>query len=254
MQLSPASRERGDGSEGAASEVRPVPPSSSGTKAVPSAVAGEGLESPCPRPKLIHLPETNIKLEKLPPIRPTKEVELPQTSPATPLVQVAWRFSLKITWILTYLSSSFQHPVAPASKQAPSSRPLLPRRDKEPKFVPYEPYKAAVTHLVDPVKKKAGSIKRAGAVADKEEEKSPTLERQSSAPEVHHHQRRRQRSSTCQDETAENGEGDTAAEVEKSESEKDDEIRRLKEELAEKDKQIRIQTQVCCADRVQCCC
>ncbi len=82
VQLSPASRERGDGSEGA----------SDGQGASGHPCGAEVVKPP----RLIHLPETNITLEELPPIKATQEVDLPQTAPSTPLVPVKSQLLIRI--------------------------------------------------------------------------------------------------------------------------------------------------------------
>ena len=74
--------------------------------------AGEKAE------KMIELPEAGLKLEKLPPIHDT--VDLPPVVPESPLV-------------------------AEKPKVYPKgSYPPTHRKNKEPKFVPYEPYRGAV--------------------------------------------------------------------------------------------------------------
>ena len=162
------------------------------------------------KPRLIRLPETNITLEKLPPIRAAQEVDLPQTNPSTPLVPVAPMEAEQPCGLvgLLYIFSR-QLPPAPPGKVIP--RGAL-KKDREPKFVPYEPYKAAVTHLVEPVKRR----RPGNVVVDKGVEEVCDQERL--GLEVHH--------------------------AEAHHDERDAQIQRFKDELAEKEKQIRIQTQV----------
>lgn len=71
--------------------------------------------------KLIRLPKTNISLTKLPPITDDK-VKLPVTEPTSPLVPLQAAYT--------------------------SQKPFQGiKQSKEPRFVPYEPYKAAITPL-----------------------------------------------------------------------------------------------------------
>ena len=78
--------------------------------------------------KMIELPEAGLKLEKLPPIR--DNVDLPPVVPESPLV-------------------------AEKPKVYPKgSYPPTHRKSKEPRFVPYEPYKGAVASMYG---KKGGS-------------------------------------------------------------------------------------------------
>ena len=71
--------------------------------------------------KMIELPEAGLKLEKLPPIHDS--VDLPPVVPESPLV-------------------------AEKPKVYPKgSYPPTHRRNKEPRFVPYEPYKGAVVAM-----------------------------------------------------------------------------------------------------------
>ena len=76
---------------------------------------------PAPAEKMIDLPEAGLKLEKLPPIH--DNVDLPPVVPESPLV-------------------------AEKPKVYPKgSYPPTHRRNKEPRFVPYEPYKGAVVAM-----------------------------------------------------------------------------------------------------------
>merc|ERR1719400_558983 len=71
--------------------------------------------------KMIELPEAGLKLEKLPPIHDS--VDLPPVVPDSPLV-------------------------AEKPKVYPKgSYPPTHRKNKEPRFVPYEPYKGAVVAM-----------------------------------------------------------------------------------------------------------
>ena len=79
--------------------------------------------------KMITLPQTNIKLDKLPPITADQEVSLPIPD-HSPLVKMT---------------------VSPLRADG------VKRQSKEPKFVPYEPYKAAVKPIVPHKKKQVRS-------------------------------------------------------------------------------------------------
>ncbi|TRY67574.1 hypothetical protein TCAL_07826 [Tigriopus californicus] len=82
------------------------------------------------RDKRIRLPQTNIRLAKLPPIS-DDQVTMDPIQPTSPLVPIYVGGAHRT---ITPSSSSF-------------------RKDKEPKFVPYEPYKASVTPLVSKPKR-----------------------------------------------------------------------------------------------------
>ena len=56
------------------------------------------------------------------------------------------------------------------------------KKSKEPKFVPYEPYKAAITPLVPPLKKKGSK----GSIKSKTPEKTPEPEDIINTDEVDH--------------------------------------------------------------------
>ena len=71
--------------------------------------------------KMIELPEAGLKLDKLPPIRDS--VDLPAAVPESPLV-------------------AEKPKVYPKGSYPPSHR-----KNREPKFVPYEPYKGAVASM-----------------------------------------------------------------------------------------------------------
>ncbi len=110
-----------------------------------------------------------------------------------------------------------QLPIGPTSRQCRGTI----KKDKEPKFVPYEPYKAAIT----PLESKKHSKKGAQAL-----KRSPAVE------------------SGTKSESPEDTTGETVADEEDKDSirltKKDEEIATLKKELAEKEKQLKIQTQV----------
>merc|ERR1712018_327039 len=108
--------------------------------------------------KLIKLPKTNISVEKLPPITDDK-VRLPATQPSSPLVQL--------------------QSTSPVSRDLKSFQGA--RKPKEPKFVPYEPYKAAITPLV-------ATTKRKSSKGDSVKAKSPekTIEEINTTDEVGH--------------------------------------------------------------------
>ena len=100
-------RQEGDGME-RPPEVAVHSPSTAGSKAAQTE-------------KMIELPEAGLKLEKLPPIRDS--VDLPPVVPDSPLV-------------------------AEKPKVYPKgSYPPTHRKNKEPKFVPYEPYKGATASM-----------------------------------------------------------------------------------------------------------
>jgi len=134
---SPA-REQGDGMEAEAvaqitGEVKVAP-----AKVCPPRSVGNVNK------RLITLPQTNIKLDKLPPITADRDIELPAQIPANPLVQMT------------------VSPPKPATEDGGNlvGARTQPRHSKEPKFVPYEPYKAAVTPMLPlpPRSKRAGSL------------------------------------------------------------------------------------------------
>ncbi len=139
--------------------------------------------------KLIRLPQTNISVDKLPPITDDK-VKLPVTEPTSPLVPMTTGQPTK---------NAFQ-----GAKSA----------TKEPKFVPYEPYKAAITPLMGKSKKKKAKSNKASREERGREETSPSDEvdapREKGTQEIY---------------------------LEK-------EICHLKSKLEETEKQLRIQTQV----------
>ena len=91
-----------------------------------------GETKPAQTEKMIELPEAGLKLEKLPPIQ--DNVDLPPVVPQSPLV-------------------------AEKPKVYPKgSYPPTHRKNKEPRFVPYEPYKAAVATMMPDGKKSATII------------------------------------------------------------------------------------------------
>ena len=95
--------------------------------------------------KLIRLPKTNISLTKLPPITDDK-VKLPVTEPTSPLVPVSSFLSFRFTYLNLALNNFFCFPQLQAAYT--SQKPFQGiKQSKEPRFVPYEPYKAAITPL-----------------------------------------------------------------------------------------------------------
>lgn len=153
--------------------------------------------------KMIELPEAGLKLEKLPPIR--DNVDLPPVVPESPLV-------------------------AEKPKVYPKgSYPPTHRKSKEPRFVPYEPYK--------------------GAVASMDGKKAKRPPRQSSitsSPVVEKVMEKKQKEE-------EEDEDDEQSVKMRSELEqnyrcmldvKEREINLLKEKLDQSDKQLKIQTKV----------
>jgi len=189
-------REQGDGRE-AADDADGAPASRTAPLSNKSASC----------PKLIHLPQTNITLEKLPPLEPSS-VEMPHGTPKTTLYKM-----------------SSVHP--PARK----SNSIGGRKDKGPKFVPYEPYKAAVTPMVATAKAKAkvqasqGALPVKGIIAPREEDKEELKSQQELASRAS---------------SSENNGGN----VKEEDVERDSTIADLRRELEERDKQLRIQTQV----------
>eukprot|EP00092_Neocalanus_flemingeri_P047282 GFUD01053543.1.p1 GENE.GFUD01053543.1~~GFUD01053543.1.p1 ORF type:complete len:474 (+),score=124.90 GFUD01053543.1:61-1482(+) len=149
-------------------EVKVVPPQQipnihSGNFPSPGREQGDGMEKPTaaisqpaelkPREilenftqdkQLIELPETGLKLDKLPPISDT--VDLPPVIPKNPLVAQKPKL---------YPRGSFS-----------SSG----KRMKEPKFVPYEPYRGAVAFMETNVKKSDKKISRANRSTSVESE------------------------------------------------------------------------------------
>ena len=152
--------------------------------------------------KLIHLPNTNISLEKLPPIRDKgSRIRLPEKAPTSPLVPMT---AASQTSTMRQNRNSFV-------------------KNKEPKFVPYEPYKAAITPLEPGISAKKRTVKR-NKSAEFEE---PVVEEMAA-------ETTRIRLDT--------EEKDEAASLDVSE--KDREINDLLVKLTEAEKQLRIQTQV----------
>eukprot|EP00095_Tigriopus_kingsejongensis_P005349 maker-scaffold34_size539781-snap-gene-0.16 protein:Tk05349 transcript:maker-scaffold34_size539781-snap-gene-0.16-mRNA-1 annotation:"Golgin-45" len=184
----------------AGSEAKPRLPS-------PTRERGDGKEAEIESQKktlarearLIHLPQTNIKLEKLPPIS-DGQVQMDPITPTSPLVPMS---------------------LGKTTRSQPTN--TLFKKDKEPKFVPYEPYKGAVTPLV-PVgrrRKCPGTSKSAVRASKSGSVTPPTSPVPSSSPTY------------------------IGKEVSKESSEvllKT--IAELKAKLSESEKQLKIQTQV----------
>ena len=195
-------REAGDGME-ASREATP--------KSSPSA-AEESV-------KLIRLPKTNISLSKLPPILDDK-VRLPVTEPTSPLVPVSViirNFCAKfLLQFLFQLQATFK-----------SQKPFQGiKQSKEPRFVPYEPYKAAITPLTTCHKKKHSR----GNSKDLKNESldEPDAKFQATKPSDH---------------VADKPKADESISKEKEEKYLR-EINDLKVKLDDAEKQLRIQTQV----------
>jgi len=104
IELAPATRERGDGSD-AVDHNNDHGKSSAAKNDQNDSLDGGGLSSGGRRlkPRLIHLPSTNISLEKLPPIKSDDELELPRTSPATPLVKVIAKLINGLSFKMNFL-------------------------------------------------------------------------------------------------------------------------------------------------------
>lgn len=196
-------REQPDGKE---AESPPKKSSESGSK--------RGLNRSSSGQKLIHLPQTNIVLEKLPPIRDQVNME-PQT-PSTPLVPIPTT-----------------NPVRSAEKNGF-------KKDKEPKFVPYEPYKGAVTPLTSKPRNK-----KPKRPPPKKEEKNESVKEEepnkSSDKNVIVSEPR------FKSETARYWSDVTKEEyqrMKKELEEKERELNNVKSEMADMEKQVKIQVQV----------
>jgi len=135
--------------------VTPPPVTSSNPKKkLDSARSASIPASLTPKTKMIILPQTNIRLDKLPPITADREVSLPSLYPSdgTPLVQM-------MPSLTNAGPSSTASPPFKSGFQANRTTASA----KEPKFVPYEPYKAAVTSILPPNKHKKTRRKSAAA-------------------------------------------------------------------------------------------
>ena len=106
----------------------------------------EKFESPSIKHKhanenLIILPETGVAVTKLPPITADREVRLPCKTPSSPLVQM----------------TPCQQPTYQKNQLHGRnvSTAYISKKLKEPRFVPYEPYKAAINPLITTVKSQA---------------------------------------------------------------------------------------------------
>ena len=111
-------------------------------------------------------------------------------------------------------------------------------KDKEPKFVPYEPYKAAVTPLTNDTSNKMK--KPTNAITEKY--KKSIITRSESNDNNDNDKTRLNHSIGSASETY--LDISDSKEVRKLLEEKDREMARLTQQLAEKEKQLRIQTQV----------
>jgi len=165
----------------------------------------------CPPARNIYLPDTGIRLAKLPPI--TDKVDLMPNYPVTPLLREKPRLFPK-----------------------GSVPPGTVRKSKEPKFVPYEPYKGAVKPFFD-VTPKGGVVPRQW-----------TPERKLS-----------QQQGASAAASAEKEERSVPEEVERLEQNyramleaKEKEIERLQQSLKSAEKQLRIQTQVFLSEKDLC--
>ena len=107
-----------------------------------------------------------------------------------------------------------------------ASAPSL-RKDKEPKFVPYEPYKAAITPLVATKKKRSASNLTRQASGEDLDTTATSLN--SSSPSVVVQQEK---------------EREDCADTKQKLKENAETIEALQREMAEKDKQLKIQMQV----------
>ena len=163
------------------------------------------------KPRNIFLPETGITLTKLPPI--ADKVDLLPKYPTAPL--------LRETPPRIYPRGSYPPAVAAVKKAA-----------KEPKFVPYEPYKGAVKPFV--------GTSSSSKLASSTRRKSSAEQKAAAAPH-------RQLSVAEEDS---DGEGDEERRVELEQNyramleAKEKEIERLRQSLQAAEKQLKIQTQV----------
>jgi len=148
--------------------------------------------------KLIRLPKTNISMEKLPPITDDK-VKLRVTEPRSPLVPLS------------------------TGQPAFSKNFHGTKKVKEAKFVPYEPYKAAITPLITvPLKKKNSKGQLVQAEVPNQIENS-----------------------TCDEiDAKEINDSNEIVVQEETPNELDREMKVLESNLTEAEKQLRIQIQV----------
>jgi len=181
-------REAGDGMEAS----KNVSPTSNNNDLAPSSVS-ETV-------KWIKLPQTNISVEKLPPITDDK-VKLPVTEPTSPLVP-----------LLT-------------GQPAFNKNFHGTKKPKEAKFVPYEPYKAAITPLILPRKKK-----------NSKEIKEKELEN-SACDEI-------DLAKECDKFREEINQAEKNSELQGKNSELNREMKVLQEKLTQAEKQLNIQIQV----------
>jgi len=135
-------REQGDGME--AEEVAKA----TDDKVIESAprTTARYLPAGPPKKQLITLPHTNIKLDKLPPITADGDVCLPAQIPANPLVQMTAAAVCGTSTVATVAGTA-----ASRTERSCVGGSTSRRYSKEPKFVPYEPYKAAVTSILPPL-------------------------------------------------------------------------------------------------------
>ena len=98
-------------------------------------------------------------MDKLPPITADREVSLPSLYPSdgTPLVQM-------MPSLTNAGPSSTASPPFKSGFQANRTTASA----KEPKFVPYEPYKAAVTSILPPTKHKKTRLAKVERICPKE--------------------------------------------------------------------------------------
>ena len=99
-----------------------------------AAAAGEGE-------KVIRLPEAGLVLTKLPPIRDTVSL------PPAPQVGCGWSARGHVTRTHDLIGQASPPVLCPARLYPRGSYPPSHRRSKEPKFVPYEPYRGAVAFM-----------------------------------------------------------------------------------------------------------
>ena len=176
-------------------------------------------------PKLIRLPSTDIEVERLPIMAnlPLARNEVPVPAPAH--VAPFALFKMSSSQSKTKLTRSDS-----ASGTTPQGGGSGGKR--EPKFVPYEPYKAAVKPMV--IRKKSKKKQTAAAT---------TTSPESGETAVH----RVIQSADCVDGAASPASPFDASErrrLEDAVAASESQLRALKMELDEKEKQLRIQTQV----------
>lgn len=224
--VSVSPRQQGDGME----EVPPALVSSSQPEI--HAVATSLVEKPSARgavvasadtqPRHIYLPDTGIRLAKLPPI--SEKVDLLPKTPSAPLFKETPRI---------YPRGSYPPAVAALKKAA-----------KEPKFVPYEPYKGAVRpFIVSSATTRTPTAASRLKSTDTPDGKS-TPRRQRSAPELGLETGGLVTEEESREDAAGGGGGELEQNYRAMLQVKEREIEQLRQSLQTAEKQLKIQTQV----------